>query len=71
MEEFERAAEIGEAMGLRPTWVNLIVCVSPASLQGLPDRLRSLAEKQLVSEVATNPVRAAWLTRLRSLLLDR
>jgi hypothetical protein len=68
LDHFEKAAAIGEPMGLRSAWVDLVACLGPTSLASLPDRLRTIAENQVESELATNPVRAEWLTRLRSLL---
>jgi hypothetical protein len=68
LEELERAAALGEAMGLRSAWVDLVACLGPASLSALPDRLRALAREQVTREIPQNPVRAEWLARLRSLL---
>ena len=68
LDTVEKAAFIGEAMGMRSAWVDLVVCLSSSSLARLPEGLRTLAQDQVDSEIATNPVRAEWLTMLRSTL---
>lgn len=68
LDTVEKAAAVGEAMGMRSTWVSLLVCLSSSSLALLPEDLRTLAQDQVDSEVATRPERAEWLTKLRATL---
>lgn len=68
LSEFERAAELGEAMRLRSTWVDLVACLDATALATLPDALRALAVRQVTSELATNTVREQWLGQLKELL---
>ena len=68
LDTVEKAAAVGEAMGMRSTWVSLVVCLSSSNLALLPEGLRTLAQDQVDSEVATRPERAEWLARLRATL---
>jgi hypothetical protein len=69
--ELERLARLGEELGCRARWVNLIACMQPADLKRIPPWLRTLAEAQLRTEVPGTPVRREWLQRLRELIQGR
>lgn len=66
--EFEQLAAVGEGLGCRSEWVDLIKCLNPMDRKLIPPRLRTLAANQIESELAQNPARREWLRNLRELL---
>jgi len=68
LSEFEALAALGEGLGCRSEWVDLIQCLKPMDRKLIPPRLRTLAVDQLEGELARNPVRREWLRQLRELL---
>jgi hypothetical protein len=68
LSEFEQLAALGESLGCRAAWVDLVERLTPSDRKRIPPRLRTLAAKQLTDERASTPGRQEWLERLRVLL---
>lgn len=68
LSELEQLATLGEGLGCRSEWVDLINCLKPTDRERMPSWLRTLAEERIASELARHPARREYLLRLRELL---
>lgn len=63
--ELETFLEIGESMGLRRPWADLLPLLEPSQVSLLSATTARMAREYLERERPTNPLRVSWLEALR------
>jgi hypothetical protein len=66
--ELERFATLGEGLGCRSEWVDLVERLEPGERGRIPAHLRTLAVNDVTDQLAAGPANREWLERLRELL---
>ena len=64
--ELMRFVAIGESMGLRRPWADLLPLVQGQEAESLPLEYAVMAREYLHKEVRANPIREAWLLRVEA-----